>query len=402
MYARLPALLALLLSSACADRPPEPGGDSRPEWLSEPDYEIGDAMTGDAAFGWVGQVRVSPDGQRVFVLEPNRARASVWTPDGRLLLDLGRAGEGPGDFMLPYRVHAWESGFYVRDQVRFTFFSNDGTLLRTVPNPPTLVSYQGFPINAGAIFDEGSFLGNPSIPAGDKLGLWGDDPIDNVPILRIWESDAGWSWEPVAWMNNRNGTLAVSLADGYYMAGQPFSAADQYRPDPGAGTVVLARFSPEYLEPGEAEFLEIGTVGDTIWHRRLSFDPLTLTRPILDAAIDEKAEILDRSESPEELGGRPARELVEDALYAPEYLPAVDYFLLASSGRHIWIKSLERVDSLRVWYAVERNDNESPPRRVLLPESFIFWDMTDTHVWGVRKDELDINYVVGRRLVPRP
>ena len=97
-------------------------------------------MTGDAAFGWVGQVRVSPDGRRVFVLEPNRARASVWTPDGRLLLDLGRAGEGPGDFMLPYRVHAWESGSHVRDQARFTFFSYDGTLLRTVPSPPTLVS----------------------------------------------------------------------------------------------------------------------------------------------------------------------------------------------------------------------------------------------------------------------
>ena len=358
-------------------------------------------MTGNAAFGLVGQVRVGPDGERVFVIEPNRARVSVWTPDGRLLLDLGRAGEGPGDFMLPYRVHAGESGFYVRCQSRFTFFSYDGTLLRTVPSPPTLVSYQGFPIHAGAILEDGSFLGDPGIPASLELGLWGDDPIDREPILRIWESDAGWSQETLAWMNNRNGTLGAVLENGFYIVGQPFGAADHYRPDPGAGTVVLVRKSRDYLEPGEAEFLEIAAGGDTIWRRRLSFDPIRLTRPMLDEAIDEDAEILDRSSSPEDRRGRSARELIEDALHAPEYLPAVDYFLLASSGRQIWLKSLERVDTLRVWYSFDRKDNESPPRRVLLPESIIFWDMTDTHVWGVRRDELDINYVVGRRLVPR-
>jgi len=27
-------------------------------------------------------------------------------------------------------------------------------------------------------------------------------------------------------------------------------------------------------------------------------------------------------------------------------------------------------------------------------------DATGTHVWGVWKDELDVNHVVGRRLVP--
>ena len=72
---------------------------------------------------------------------------------------------------------------------------------------------------------------------------------------------------------------------------------------------------------------------------------------------------------------------------------------MTSSG-HIWIQSHERRDSLSVWYSIERGDDESPPRRVLLPEWFQVFDATETHVWGVWKDELDINYVVGRRLVP--
>ena len=36
---------------------------------------------------------------------------------------------------------------------------------------------------------------------------------------------------------------------------------------------------------------------------------------------------------------------------------------------------------------------------VLLPVGFRAMDATDTHVWGVWEDELDINYVVGRRLM---
>jgi len=98
-------------------------------------------------------------------------------------------------------------------------------------------------------------------------------------------------------------------------------------------------------------------------------------------------------------GRRVFGDAVESALFAPEYLPAARAFYLTSSGQ-IWIQSHEQQDTLSVWYSLERRDNESPPRRVLLPEWFQVMDATETHVWGVWKDELDINYVVGRRLVP--
>lgn len=81
-------------------------------------------------------------------------------------------------------------------------------------------------------------------------------------------------------------------------------------------------------------------------------------------------------------------------------MPAIREFVLTSSG-HVWVASQERVDTLRVWYSVVRGDNETPPRRVLLPEWFRVLDGTDIHLWGVWKEELDINYVVGRRLEPQ-
>lgn len=154
--------------------------------------------------------------------------------------------------------------------------------------------------------------------------------------------------------------------------------------------MVLARLAGEHLGPGEAEVLEVSAAGDTVWRRRLGVEPIRLTRPMVEAAIDEWYDVGWPDPVP--------RDAVERALHAPEYVPAVKVFSLASSG-HIWVQSHERRDTLRVWYTLKRRDNEGPPRRVLLPEWFEVLDATETHVWGIWKDELDINYVVGRRLV---
>lgn len=96
-----------------------------------------------------------------------------------------------------------------------------------------------------------------------------------------------------------------------------------------------------------------------------------------------------------------ARGNIAKSIHVPgEHLPAVKGLFTASSGQ-VWLLSHETANTMKVWYSVERGDDESPPRRVLLPDWFVLLDATDTHVWGVWRDELDINYVVGRRLVPR-
>ena len=388
--ARSLAPLALVLLAACADRPSRFADQSDTPWVSEPHYQFGDAVAGDALFGMISSLRASPDGQRVYVLEPYAARVSVWSPEGRRLFEVGGAGEGPGDFMLPYRVHLGDSWFYVRDQSRFTYFSTGGTVLRTVPNPPTSVSYQGFPIRVNAHLADGSFLGRPSLPASIRLGEWGDDPITAVPLFRVSETSEGWRHETVFWRNDANALLAVPQG-GY--TGQPFTDADMYWEDPGTGTIVVSRGAAEHLGPGETELIEVNATGDTVWKRLLRLEPHELTRSMVEAAIDDWNSVVGDL--------APPREAVEGALYLPEYLPAVKIFFLTSS-RDIWIQSHERQDTLSVWYSLRRGDNESPPRRVLLPEWLQVLDATDTHVWGVWKDELDINYVVGRKLVPSP
>ena len=400
MFHRRIVALALALLAACGEQSPEPTGtpDPQDEWLSESAYRFGDAMVGDALFGRV-YVRVTGDNRRVFVLESMQSRVSIWTPDGRRLADLGGSGEGPGDFIFPTRVDLADSGFHIRDQRRVSLFSYDGVLVRTVPSPPTSVSYQGFRIRIHVLLADGSFLGEPEMSLFVVFGVWGNDPIDTQPVLRVHQSAQGWLQEEVLRYNHRNATLRIPVDDGSYFAPHPYSDADWRRFDRETGSVLLGVRTREDLRPGEAELVEVSASGDTVWRRRVALAPVRLTRTLLEPTLDSlEAVVIERGAA----GPGSARDLAEEVLHAPEYLPAFRSFMLTASSGQVWLQSQERRDTLSVWYTIERGDTVTPPRRVLLPVSFKVHDANATHVWGVWEDELGINYVVGRRLVPPP
>ena len=395
------ALLALTLAAACAD--PEPAAPARIEstWTTEVQYRFGDAFEGDAVFHYIRSVRVDREGQRVFTVETALSRVSAWTPDGKRLFEVGQPGEGPGDFAWADYVFLDDSGFVVRDRDRnrLSYFSGDG-VLQTTADFPGNVSYQGFRIEVVSRFPDGSFLGKPSIALSVLVGARGDDPIHNVPLLRAFESGDGWSLGALWRLNMRNENLWFKLSDHrqrHMFAIQPFSDADRYKPDPVAGTVILARNAGENLGAGEAELLELTSAGDTVWQRQLRFDPIRVAGPILDEPFERYLNRL-REIEPGILDRSP-RVMVNEGLYVPDHLPAVRSLFLTSFSGHVWLESHERVDTMSVWYSVRRGDNETPPRRVLLPESFRARDATDTHVWGVWSDELGVNHVEGRRLV---
>ncbi len=402
------ALLVLTLLPACADSEPEAPNRTESTWTTELEYRFGDAMVGDAQFHVIRLVRVGRGGERVFVVETALSRVSVWTPEGTLLVDVGRPGEGPGDFAFADYVFPDDSGFLVRDlqRGRFSYFSADGALQTTTAFPRN-VSYQGFQIDGHARFPDGSFLGEPSIAASIRMGMSGDDPIHSLPLLRIHETEDGWSHRPLWRRNIRNETLWLKLPDDQpVFTVQPFSDADRYQVDPVAGTFVLARNTGGNLGAGQAELLELTSAGDTVWQRRLQFDPVPVLGSVLDEQVEVFVGVLEHLEEtyPGILGRRSPRSIVEEAVFVPEHLPAVRSIFLSSFSREVWIESLERVDTMKVWYSVVRGESETPPRRVLLPEFFHARDATETHVWGFWRDEmgvgqLGVDHVEGRRLV---
>ena len=272
-----------------------------------------------------------------------------------------------------------------------------------------MVSYQGFGLHTEARLHDGSYIAIPSISVQIALGLRGSEPLDKLPILHV-ERPVGESasiWPPpeiVVELDRRNEILALEYTNsnggrGAYNAAQPFADSDLFRADPSLGTVVVLRRNSG---PGIVDLTEIAANGDTIWQRHLRFLPQAYRPEAAARYIDGMSESLS---SRRIMSRSRARKLVKEALYAPDYFPAVRTMVLMMSSGDVWMLAEEggstRGDTLRAWYAARRgSESTEPVRQVLLPCRLQPWDATNTHVWGVRRDDLGLPYIVGRRLVP--
>ena len=161
------------------------------------------------------------------------------------------------------------------------------------------------------------------------------------------------------------------------------------------GSVVVNR-APA-VTPGLLELIEISTAGDTLWTRRIQLPPIPLTEDQIEAEVDEWAAMMAATMT--NANASPMlKSRLRAAWFIPEYWPPVRLIRLMSNGE-IWFQPLG-LDPPGVWYAVPKGADDGPIRKITVPESFQPLDVTATHVWGVRRDELDVGYVTGMRLLP--
>ena len=368
-------------------------------WFTVLEHEIGDLHEGDAAFGRVTDVRLGHDGNQVYVLDVGEFRVTVWTPDGALLFAVGRQGEGPAEFRGPGQVHVTPEGFRVRDSGRFVMFSVDGHHLGTVSIPRS-VSYRGFRFRPALLLDSTSFVAYPRVPPSYHAGWFGDDPVEELPIVRLVNQDDHWTVDTLVVLDVRDEILAVGRNDDNrelaMFAYQPYRDSDQATYNALSNTMFVARMRG--LGAGEVNLTELSAEGDTVWTRTLRFPPIPLTSGDVDVTVEEWAGFLSRAR--ESVSLREARRAIREALYVPEHHPAARSMAIFSNDE-FWMRTFEDAgDSLAVWYAVQVGQGDDvPPRRILLPTSFLPRDETASHVWGIQSDSLDMRYVVGRRLV---
>ena len=369
-------------------------------WTTQPEFEIGTEPGPHASLWFVSSVRVGGADSRVFVTEPQAARrVTVWTPRGVLLLELGPLGETEG-FGAPYRVLVDSAGFWVRYGRHFGRFSEDGTLLEKVAHPPV-------EREAISILDDRSFLVRGRLPPPTiRLGWTGEERVWERPLLHVSETGGIWTTDTIAVLDTRHSILGIRSDDGSglfptgYFGRQPFADHDLMYFEPGGGGAGIVKRN---LRPGEVDVREVGAGGETVLHRRLSLRPQSLEPEIVEETVKR---FMDRALRSPAWKGRSvseatARQLVEEALHAPRYLPAVTHAVATGSG-DLWLRSSEVSDTLTVWYSVRRVDPESVPRCVLLPNWFRLEDATRSHVWGVWMNSRGASQVLGRRLIPGP
>lgn len=361
---------------------------------TEAEYEIGDQEQGDEFFGPYLDIRAAADGSRIYVLDLQASEATIWTADGTLVERLGRRGEGPGEFQGAGRLGLAAGGFYVRDRLRITMLTPDGELTGTHPFPLE-IAYQSFPVQVMDHFSDGSFAAVPS-PAS-LGGSPTSDPTEKLPVLRIREEAGTWRTEELAQLDFRNWqtSFEVEGSSRPVPLAQAWVMPDDFAVDHLNGSVVVKR-APA-ATPGLIELIEISTGGDTLWAREVQLPPNSLTEEQIDAEVEQWAAMIAASMGRENASPM-LKSSIRTAWHIPEYWPVTRVIRLMSNGE-IWFESLG-TDTLGLWYAVRKGANDGPIKRITVPESFQPLDVTSTHVWGVRRDELDVGYVTGLRLLP--
>lgn len=388
----LPALLACCALATCTD---EPAVTLTPveEWTTEPHYEIGDQMEGDALFARISSVVPTADGSRVYVLDRQAFEVTIWTPDGTLIGRVGRAGDGPGDFASPGSLFLFDDGFQVAEGLRITTFSLDGDLVRADGLERAMSPYASGSASFGRLYHAIAMFRDRSVGAVSSAVLvWSGSVTDEMsedahPVVRITQDDGSFGVDTLGLLDYRDVWLTLGVG-GILAVRQPFVAPDDFVLDPWNGSAAFGRSLRTH--PGVLELIEVSIAGDTIWTRRIHLPPIPVTEDEIYAAADEFAPFL--------ADGTPAqkRDRVRDRMIVPEYWPATQAIGLRSNGE-IWFRPAGE-DDPRIWYAVRKRD-EGPIRRIVVPESFRPLDANATHVWGVRTDEMGVEYVAGLRLV---
>lgn len=395
------ATLAACALTACGDEPvitPTP----IEEWTAEPEFEIGDQLEGDALFGRIRDVRPAPDGSRVYVLDDQSMEVTIWAPDGTLIDRVGGRGEGPGEFSDPGPLFLHDDRFQVGDHARYTSFSLEGEVLRTDGFPPAVGllrpgmdmatqrrSFTRFQVFA--MFADGS-VGALGVPAWVMDGEVPEDEDPAVPVLRASQDDGAWGIDTLGLLSFRDVFATLEHPEyGEIRAPQPWVRADHFQMDPWNGSVVISRSLRTH--PGALQLLDISLDGDTLWHRQVQPPRIPVTADDIEAAVEEQALFLglDSGSVPFML-----RRAIRNSFIVPSHWPATYEIRLMSNGE-IWFQPAGH-ENPGMWYAV-RKGQDGPIRSVVLPERFRPLDVNATHVWGIRRDELDVQYVAGLRMV---
>jgi hypothetical protein len=368
-------------------------------WVSVESAVLGSPIAGDIMLTWVPLGRMDGVG-RLHAIEPQEACVLVIGRDGAVLTAVGRSGEGPGEFIMPYRVGFGADEFWVRDRQRFSFFDYSGALRRTVTPPVASIDYQGFRVRLEALLSDSVFIGTPQIPARVEIG----EHIEYEPLLKVTAPGIGGKarMDTIAWTYIGTQTLAVRNPQrssvGPLFGPQPFSDSDLYKIVPERGEVVIVRRQ----EAGVVFFVRIAANGDTLAVRRLEYE----RRRVGPEMVERETERLTRVAMKFRALGAPsyseAREWVADALYVPEYLPAVAEMRVGGDGT-LWLRRSDSGEATvpQVWDAYD-GWSGAHIRSVELPREFRFLAVSGDDIWGVRTDTLDVPYLVLRRLVRDP
>ncbi|MFQ5890427.1 MAG: 6-bladed beta-propeller [Gemmatimonadota bacterium] len=345
-------------------------------WRLEPDLTIGD-VSGELSFGRIASVAPAPGG-RIYVLDRQSQLVHVFDADGKRLLEFGGEGGGPGEFQRATQLFpvgddrlAVAEGF----PPTLHWLTAEGSFLRTFRLDP----------ESGAESQAATFAAWAVLPSGElfaHVAHFSPQTMENPEslLLRIHEEAPPDTLAPIpqnlfsamrgeirmfeprwVWTIGRDGSYWLS-------GGMPYEVRG-YGPE-GALSLVLRRSAPSVVVTDEIE-----------------------------------GRVLEQMREQMAAGGAPQAaidQMLGRVVFEPE-VPQVLRLWASEPDEHLWV-GVPTADAIKAdatgvgAYDVFARDGRFVGR-IAAPEGFALHVVTADAVYGVWKDELDVQYARRYRIV---
>jgi hypothetical protein len=315
---------------------------------------------------------------------------------------IGRRGEGPGEFELPSdmgwagdTLWVWDRGSF-----RLTWFTREGALARDQSvrvdiGSLELATQSIYPPRQETLLPDGTMYGlTPAFSNAVVEGTLteiahvrisiGGELLDTLVVLPIGQADVlGIPTE------GGGGTYTSQPFGDGVISGLTYDRASFLILDRTAASDPEGR--PEY------GLTKIDLTGDTVFTRGYRYVPIPIPEAKVDSAVNATAQRLyeflgDRT-------GRPLAQWQEDvrsALWLPDHYPPVEAIKPGRDGR-IWVQLTTPGSGAATWEVL--GESGDPVGRVEAPVGFTLLAAGVDRIWGVERDELDVEYIVRYRLV---
>ncbi len=390
------ALAAMLLMTSCDAEGTGAGAgprvDDLPRLSLEEVVRIGSLDDPVLGFSRIAGVRISESGE-VYVLESMPPEVRVFSPDGRWLRTIGRAGEGPGEFSgVPNWFGLLADTLWVFDsrKWRFSWFGPTGAFLFETPATGVWVETDlpGLTVRVMPWYplSNGLILSAPSIPAGQDTDF-------SVPEIRFDRS--GEVVDTIGWRAVDSAqTMRPMRVNGQNL---PFPVPSFGPESPvvrvSDGDSIVITWSDHPTGPeGTLEIARLGPNGDTLYSQSVRYELRPVPGSLMDSIVAEATRIAPT------LGIREQAiaAAVESAVDLPEFRPPLRTTRVGSDGT-IWIELNTASTDEAHWILI--GPDGTPRGRLTLPIRMSLYHSDGSDLWAVDPDEYDVPWLVRLRIV---
>jgi len=311
-------------------------------WATSLDLTLGSEQDDRYAFHQIAGVARDRQG-RIYVADAGESVIRVYSDSGQHIRDIGRSGEGPGEFRQLLGIGFVFDTLYAIDgrTHSVSYFDTVGLHLRTL----LVASLIGGPGTVSRVLANGRAVVIPSVHM-EAAGL----------VPRLLASVEGRKLDTLDYISVGEGALRIPLGRGYFYTRDPF-AQPRFLPlhQSGEWWIEVTQYPDAPHSPGEFSLTRRSVAGDSLWSKTFSQEPVDFPADSVDQIVDA---MIEASRLP--IPGTDLRA----ALRPPAYFYAVDRVIVSDAG-DIWLR-VRNADG-RAWLVLD--DDGEPIGTVKLPDN---------------------------------